>query len=273
MTTLEADGRRTTIEAGGIPFSTLGWGAPDGRPLLLVHGVTASAAVWWQVGPALATTGRSVLAVDLPGHGRTGHWTGRRRFAETAEDLASFVRAAGFDRPELQVVGHSWGAMVSATLPIAGIRPATIVLLDPPALPVGFLVQMANDPTWRTFDSMTEATAAIAAANPTWPTGYVEAAAEAMLEVDVDAARAVVLENGDWDAGLAALAAPAAAGIPVWVIRGEPAAGGLTLDPAAEAFRERYGDDHVITIAGGPHGPQRTHIDATIDAIRAALGS
>jgi pimeloyl-ACP methyl ester carboxylesterase len=273
MTTLETDRRRTTIEAGGTPFSALAWGAPGGRPLLLIHGVTASAAIWWQVGPALATTGRSVLAVDLPGHGRTSHWTGRHRFAQTAEDVASFVHAAGFDRPDLQVVGHSWGAMVTAALPAAGIRPATIVLLEPPALPVSLIGQMANDPSWRTFDTVTEATATIAAANPTWPARDVEASAEAMVEVDVDAARSVVLANGDWDAGLAALAAPAAAGIPVWVIRGEPAAGGLTLDRVAETFRERYGPDHVITIEGGPHSPQRTHIEATLDALRHALNA
>ena len=78
-----ASGRST---AAGIPFSALSWGDPDGRPLLLVHGVTASAAIWWRVGPALAATGRRVVAVDLPGHGRTGHWTGRHRFRDNAAD-------------------------------------------------------------------------------------------------------------------------------------------------------------------------------------------
>ena len=110
------------------------------------------------------------------------------------------------------------------------------MLLDPPAIPVSVIGAMAHDPTWRTYDTLAAASAAIAAANPTWTEGDVRATAEAMMEVDVVAARSVVLDNGDWDAGLAALADPAAAGIPVWIVRGEPASGGLTLDRAAEAY-------------------------------------
>ncbi len=271
MTTPIDAGERVTIDAAGIPFSALVWGDPDARPLLLVHGVTASAAIWWRVGPRLAATGRRVVAVDLPGHGLTGHWIGRHRFRETADDLAAFIRAADLDRPALQVVAHSWGAMVTAHLPLAGIRPATIVLLDPPALAVSLIGQMAKDPTWRVYDDPAEAIAAVGAANPTWDAGDVAAAADAMRQVSVDAARAIVLENGDWDAGLAALADPAASDIPVWVVRGEPAAGGLTMDTAAAVFRERYGVDHVITIPGAPHSPQRTHLDETVAAFEHAL--
>jgi pimeloyl-ACP methyl ester carboxylesterase len=271
MSSAVEPGTRATIEAAGIPFSALSWGDPDARPLLLIHGVTASAAIWWRVAPRLAGLGRRVVAVDLPGHGRTGHWSGRHRFLETASSVAAFVGAAGSRDPNLQVVGHSWGAMVSAALPAAGLRPATIVLLDPPAIPVSVIGTMAHDPTWRTYDTIEAATAAIAAANPTWGEGDVRASAEAMMEVDVVAARSVVLDNGDWDAGLAALADPAAAGIPVWVVRGEPASGGLTLDWAAEAYARRYGPDHVITIAGAPHGTQRTHLEETVAAFERAL--
>ena len=266
-------GVRTTIEADGIPFSALSWGERAGRPLLLIHGVTASAAIWWRVGPRLAATGRRVVALDLPGHGQTGHWNGRHGFGETAAAVAAFVGAARLDGADLQVIGHSWGAMVSAALPAAGLRPTTIILLDPPAIPVSVIGAMARDPTWRTYDTLAAASVAIAAANPTWTDGDVRASAEAMMEVDVEAARSVVLDNGDWDAGLAALADPAAAGIPVWVVRGAPASGGLTLDWAAEMFAERYGTDHVITIAGGPHSPQRTHLDETVAAFERALGS
>ena len=120
----------------GIPFSALAWGEPSARPLLLIHGVTASAAIWWRVGPALAATGRRVVAVDLPGHGQTGHWQGHFRFRDNAADVAAFAREAGLARADLQVIGHSWGAMTAAALPAAGLRPATLVLLDPPALPL-----------------------------------------------------------------------------------------------------------------------------------------
>jgi pimeloyl-ACP methyl ester carboxylesterase len=270
--TPDAGGERLSIDVAGSPWSAIAWGDPDARPLLLVHGVTSAAAIWWRVGPRLAATGRRVVAVDLPGHGRTGHWSGRYRWRETAEDLVAFVAGAGLDRSDLQVIAHSWGAAVAANLPAAGLCPATIVLLDPPALPVAIIAQMASDPTWRVYDDPVEAVAAVAAANPTWDAGDVAAAADAMRQVDVDAAKAIVLENGDWDAGLGALADPAAAGVPVWLVRGEPAAGGLTLDHAAAEFVRRYGEAHVITIPGAPHSPQRTHLEATVRAFEHALG-
>ena len=62
--------------------------------------------------------------------------------------------------------------------------------------------------------------------NPDWSAEDVLAKAEALIQVDVDAARAVLLDNGDWDGGLADLSDPAADGIPTWLIRGDPAAGG-----------------------------------------------
>ena len=101
---------RETTPAGKIPFSSIVWGDPAGRPLVLLHGVTASARIWWRVGPALAASGRRVVAPDMPGHGLTGHWLGHHRFRDTAVDVAAWIRRAGLDVPELQVVGHSWGA-------------------------------------------------------------------------------------------------------------------------------------------------------------------
>ncbi|MCI0343838.1 MAG: alpha/beta hydrolase, partial [Chloroflexi bacterium] len=118
--------------AAGYTFAFRSWGDASAQPLLLVHGVTSSSATWWRIGPALAASGRHVVAPDLPGHGRTGGWRGRHRFFETADDLLAFVRTAGLGTPDLEVIGHSWGGMVCAALPAAGLRPARLVLLDPP---------------------------------------------------------------------------------------------------------------------------------------------
>lgn len=264
-------GHRTMTLASGIPFSALTWGAPADRPLVLIHGVTASARIWWRIGPALATAGRRVVAVDLPGHGLTGHWTGHHRFRDNAADVASWFRSAGLDTPDVQVVGHSWGAMTAAALPVAGIRPATLVLLDPPAIPLAVISRMASDPSEVSYPDLATATARIAAANPEWAPGDVEAKAEALVQLDIEAARAVLLDNGDWDGGLADLTDPAAAGIPIWVIRGEEAAGGLLPDAAVPAFAARVGADHIVTLKGGPHAPQRTHPEATTAALLWAL--
>ena len=267
-----AAGERISVQAVGIPFSALVWGDPSARPLLLVHGVTASAAIWWRVGPALAAMGRWVVAVDLPGHGRTGHWQGHFRFRDNAADVAEFAREAGLVRDDLQVVGHSWGAMTAAALLAVGLRPATLVLLDPPVLPLAIIGREVEGSGGRAYADFEEAAAALRAANPAWVEGDVRAKAEALTQLDEAAARSVLLDNGDWDGGLADLADPAAAGIPVWVIRGDPASGSYLPDAAIPAFAARIGVDHVDTIAGAPHSPQRTHPVETTAALIRALG-
>ena len=55
----------------------------------------------------------------------------------------------------------------------------------------------------------------------------------------------------------------AADGLDVWLIRGDPAAGGYVPDTVLPAFAARIGEGHVLTLAGAPHAPQRTHPEAT----------
>jgi pimeloyl-ACP methyl ester carboxylesterase len=267
-----APGERSVTAAAGIPFASIAWGEPGGRPLVLLHGVTASARIWWRVGPALAATARRVVAVDLPGHGLTGHWAGHHRFRDNAADVAAWIRAIGFDVPELQIVGHSWGAMTAAALPAAGIRPATLVLLDPPAIPLTVISRMADDPAELPGRHLEATIADLAGRNPTWSTEDVRAKAEALVQLDVSAARAVVLENGDWDGGLADLSDPAMDGIPTWIVRGDPAAGGYLPDAALPALASRIGPTHILTLAGAPHAPQRLFPTATTQALLRALG-
>ena len=264
-------GERSVTEAGGIPFSSISWGDGRGRALILIHGVTASARIWWRVGPALAATGRRVVAVDQAGHGRTGHWRGHRGFRDNAADIAAWIRAAGLDHSDAQLVGHSWGGMTAAALPRVGIRPATIVLLDPPAVPHALISQMASDPSEQPSRDLEVNRRKVAAENPTWGSEDVLAKAEALTQVDVDAARAILLDNGDWDGGLADLADPAADGIPTWLILADPAAGGYVPDLVLPAFAARIGVDHILTIAGAPHAPQRTHPAAMTAALLRAL--
>jgi pimeloyl-ACP methyl ester carboxylesterase len=258
--------------AAGIPFSALTWGEPGDRPLVLIHGITASARIWWRVGPALAASGRCVVAPDLPGHGQTGHWTGHHRFRDNAADVAAWIRATGLDVPDVQIVGHSWGGAITAALPVAGIRPATLVLLDPPAIPYAIIAQLASDPSEVSYPDLETAIREVGRLNPAWPDDDVQAQAEALVALEIEAARAVLLDNGDWDGGLADISDPAAVGVPIWLIRGDPATGGLVPDAALPGFAARIGADHVLTLAGAPHAPQRTHPAALAAALLLALG-
>jgi pimeloyl-ACP methyl ester carboxylesterase len=274
------------VVAVGDWWPTIAWGHPGDPQLLLVHGVTSNAGIWWRVAPALAAAGFRVTAVDMPGHGRASRGSTHSlawptRFIETARELARFIRTAGLAgaagtdgaiaAPELRVVGHSWGAMVAAHLPAAGLAPGTLVLLDPPVMTLDSMVAITEQPTERPYDSLEEAVAAIRSENPPWSDGDILAKAQSLTEFNADLVLAVLRGNGDWDGGLAALRDPNAAATATWLIRGEAATGGLIPDSKALAIEAQLGPERVVTIVGGPHSPQRTHPEATILAILRAL--
>lgn len=262
-----------SVAANGLVYATRSWGDPDRPPVLIVHGVTSSSRTFWRLGPALAAgLDRHVVALDQAGHGLTRGWLGHHRFRDNAADLLAVLAAAGLDQPDLRVLGHSWGGMTAAWFPALGLTTEAIALLDPPAVSAAEIATMLDDPIERHYDDLAEAIAGIGGLNPTWPHGDVLAKAESLTQFDVPAVRDVLTRNGDWDGGLAALADPAAAHAVVRVVRGEPTSGGLIPDPAAEALAARLGPEHVITIAGGSHSPQRLRPEATILALLRALG-
>ena len=264
-------GSAGVVDAAGYSWHTVEWGEPDNPRALFVHGVTSNSETFWRVGPCVAAAGRRVIAIDLPGHGLTGGWRGRHRWIETATDLAGFIRAAELDQGNLAVVGHSWGAMTVASLPAAGCHPERLVLLDPPALRRAALVSLTQDPTERRYEEVADAIDAIRASGVVWSEGDIRAKANALTQIDEGAVRAIYLENGDYDAGLAALSDPAAREIPIWIIRGDPTQGGLIADEHVPALAARAGEDHFVTIPGAGHSPQRTHPEVTILAILQAL--
>jgi pimeloyl-ACP methyl ester carboxylesterase len=161
--------------------------------------------------------------------------------------------------------------MVTAHLPAAGLAPPTLVLLDPPSLTLERLRALTQSPTERDYASLEESTAAVRAANPTWSDGDVEAKAIALTEFSPQLVLDVLLRNGNWDAGMSALRTPLAARSDVWLIRGEWATGGFIPDSRVARIEQQLGADHVITIEGAPHSPQRTHPEATVLAILRAL--
>ena len=85
-------------------------GSDAGPPLVLVHGWGRSAdSVWW---PLIANTHRTVVAVDLPGHGRSC-LDERFSFALAADAVNAAVIDSGVVRPIL--VGHSMGGPIALT--------------------------------------------------------------------------------------------------------------------------------------------------------------
>lgn len=266
--------RSWTVAANDLAYGVRSWGDPDRPAVLLVHGVTASSAIWWRVGPALAVALDAwIVAVDQAGHGRTGGWLGHHRFADNAADLIRFVQAAGLAVTDLRVVGHSWGGMTVAAFPAAGLAPAVLVLLDAPTLPLAAISSRLDDPVERRYATLDEALACVGPAHPTWPWGDVVAKAEALSQLDEQAVIDVLTKNGDWDGGLAALADPAARDVAVRIVRADPAFGGLVLDAWLPALTQRVGGANVIDLPGTAHAPMRLQPGRTVTALVQALAT
>jgi pimeloyl-ACP methyl ester carboxylesterase len=85
----------------------------DGRPIVFVHGLGGRAENWR---PQLDTLGRShhVLAVDLPGFGRSAPASGPPTLPAFADEVAAVLQAR--TREPAVVVGLSMGGMVTQEL-------------------------------------------------------------------------------------------------------------------------------------------------------------
>ena len=100
------------IEVNGASVFIAGSALADSsRPaVVLLHGAGMNHRVWaWQC-RALARDGRRVLAVDLPGHGRSAG-PALSRIEAFADWLVSLLDAAALDRAGL--AGHSLGALIA----------------------------------------------------------------------------------------------------------------------------------------------------------------
>ena len=64
--------QKTITGAGGLALAADHWPAPDGHPIVLMHGGGQTRHAWGATGRALAAKGYEVLALDLRGHGDSG---------------------------------------------------------------------------------------------------------------------------------------------------------------------------------------------------------
>lgn len=195
----------------GIRFNAWRWSPVGdlpggGRRIVILHGVTSSALAFAGVARALAADGRTVDALDLPGHGGT-RWTdesgeslpdqesvGRSAYdlrhvgelvaaamhalpsaappalAAAADDLhlpATGPRASALDgAPAL--LGHSWGAGVATVAVDAGAAVAQLVLEDPPFLTAAQAAEMAEGFRAELRPVLDEAQAVVRSWGPAW---------------------------------------------------------------------------------------------------------
>ncbi|WP_127782136.1 alpha/beta fold hydrolase [Rhodococcus sp. X156] len=98
-----------------------------GAPVVLVHGLGSSLGTWDRIVGPLAEE-REVIAVDLPGFGKTPPLLGEVSVATLTDALADFLREEGL--AEAALVGSSLGARMVLELARRGHQ-GTVVALDP----------------------------------------------------------------------------------------------------------------------------------------------
>src|SRR3977135_787229 len=110
-------------------LNTHHWGAAGPERVVCLPGVAQHGGIFEELGKRLAARGHSVLAVDLRGHGESGHeppWSTGTHVGDVLETLD----AQGVER--VAWVGHSFGGLVAAALAAAaGERTQGLALLDP----------------------------------------------------------------------------------------------------------------------------------------------
>ncbi|CAN7713475.1 alpha/beta fold hydrolase [Mesorhizobium sp. LjNodule214] len=111
-----------------------------GEPLLLLHGGLGTTDMFAPILPKLAEN-RTVIAVDLQGHGRTA--LGDRPFGLEAmgDDMAAIVKALGYDK--VDVLGYSLGGGVAFRMAVQ--HPETVrrlVLVSAGYAADGFYAEM-----------------------------------------------------------------------------------------------------------------------------------
>lgn len=104
-----------------------------GDAVVLVHGFGGRLENWAANQAALATGGRTVAALDLPGHGESDVEVGSGSLDELASVLLGYLDATGLGRVHL--VGHSMGAAVCLVAADRDpVRVRSLVLVGPAGL-------------------------------------------------------------------------------------------------------------------------------------------
>ena len=117
------------VEGSSSRVSALRWRpeapAPGALPVLLLHGSPGSADNFARLAPPLTTTGRDVIAPDLPGFGQSDRWVESYSVLAHARSVLLLMDELGIDRAH--VVGWSMGGGVG--LHMANLAPERVASL------------------------------------------------------------------------------------------------------------------------------------------------
>lgn len=239
------------------------------RPALAVHCSLAGSTAWAGVAARLAHR-ITLTAFDLPGHGKSADWAGGGDFLTLATRIA-----ASFVEEPVDLMGHSFGAVVALRLAIAAPQAIRTLTLVEPVL----FAAVKGTPDWdahaRENAGFVQAMAAgrkeaaAEAFTAMWGTGADWAAMNDRARQDVTA-RIHLIAAGEPalyadSGGILAPDALESLDMPVLLIRGE--ASPPVIERIAEAIAARLPDVGIATVPGAAHMVPITHPDQTAGLI------
>ncbi len=260
---LDVDGQSVFAATGGRPFD------PSLPAIIFIHGAGLDHTVWALQTRYFAHHGHAVLAVDLPGHGRS-EGAPLETIPALADWIGRLIEAAGLS--EAALVGHSMGALVALDCAARhGEAVAAIALLGAaPAMPVHpDLLSAAEANNHLAFDLVTSWGHGPAGhlggnlAPGLWLMGggerLLETAKPGVLFTDLRAC-------ADYDDGMASAAAVAC---PALLVLG--AEDRMTPARAGRKLAEAISGARVEVIPGCGHMMMAEKPDQTLDALKTLL--
>ncbi len=122
--------------AAGFPTHVRTFGSGD-RPALAIHCTLAHSGAWAGVAKVLGEH-LTLTAYDLPGHGKSGDWTGEGDLHQVSTDMGRALLTQPMD-----LVGHSFGATVALRLAVENpARVRSLTMIEP----VFFAPALADEP-------------------------------------------------------------------------------------------------------------------------------
>lgn len=266
---LTVDGRTAYAYTGGRPFEAAG---ADDPCVVFIHGALHDHSVWNLLARWFAHHGARVLAVDLPGHGRS-----EGPALASVEAMAGWVLAllesAGVERAHL--VGHSMGSLVA--LEAAGRAPQRVagLALVGTAYPMKVspaLLEAARDTPLVAIDRVNAFSHSTLAAKPSFPGPgtWLHGANRALMRRVLAGHPQGNLFEIDFracDAYAHGLEAAAEVACPVRMVLGDQ---DQMTPPRATAQLAAVLEAEVLTVPAG-HAMMQEAPDAVLDALRGML--
>ena len=256
------EARNSRFRIGSISLHVELWGSA-GPALLLLHGIGSRGVSWLPVVDQLAREFR-LIAPDLRGHGGSDKPSSGYRMTDYADDLDGLIDALALEHP--LIAGNSLGGLVAWEWASRHpSRAAAIVLEDAPLTP-----SAGDDARFDDWIALASSTPAEAAArfrleHPEWSDEECERRATSITSTHPGVFAESRTANKASNNRLAQIAAIE---LPMLLVHGDPATGGMVSDQDAAAFAQAAPNGRAVKIAGGSHA---LHRDSTAAFLAAAL--